>query len=118
MTFIQLLAEFGVNFLLALLLVVVNTGLVFISGQLIKAGENSFLKALACSIYLGIALLITSYVRSIIITGIFLLGMLPVMKFVYDVEWKEKKLYLFWTFWLVLIMAFFLTAFGLLRILV
>ncbi len=112
MAFFQALKDFVFNLALAMLLVIVNSALVVLAASVVKVRERNILKAFACSIYIGIVLLISAYVKNIAVVAILLAGMLPVMKFIYEEDWREKTLYFFWGFWLILIMAFFSILFG------
>jgi hypothetical protein len=103
MAFIQVLAEFFINLILAAIFALINTVLVFVSGKIVKIDDNTILKALACGIYTGVAGLVMAYARLTPLSIALAIGLLPTAKFVYEQEWTSKALYRLWFVWIFLL---------------
>ncbi|MDP2749656.1 MAG: hypothetical protein Q8O89_02375 [Nanoarchaeota archaeon] len=109
-------SNFMIYFVIAIMFALINSALFFISGKIIKIKEGTFLKALACGIYTGLAGMVLAYFNMLILTVFFAVLTLFVINFIYELSFKDKILYLMWLAWVVLILLFSLVVVGIGRI--
>ena len=132
MAFIDLFLGFLINLVMAAIFVLINTGLFLLSGKVskiisheddkVKLDDTVKLKALACGIYAGLAGMVLAYINAIPSAAfpvmiLFVLLAIPVVKFVYEKDWKDKELYFMWSIWLFCLFAVFLVIYGITKIL-